>query len=137
MKAKELMTNKDKVTCLYNDMSLKECYEKLLKSHFTMIPVLEKDSERYLYSISSLDLLKAIMKTNSIEEALNMPINSIEIERLIICAPIDSEVKDLIDLIANQNYVPLVSPKGEFKGIITRKKLIFHLKNIILEGKKQ
>lgn len=137
MKAKELMTSKDKVTCLYNDMDLQECYKKLSESHFTMIPVLERESGRYLYSLSTLDILKSIMESNSLEKALKSPLTSIETERLIICAPIESEVADLVDLIANQNFVPIVNKKGEFEGIITRRKLIFHLKNIILKGRKK
>ena len=94
MKAKELMTSKDKVTCLYNDMDLQECYKKLSESHFTMIPVLERESGRYLYSLSTLDILKSIMESNSLEKALKSPLTSIETERLIICAPIESEDAD-------------------------------------------
>lgn len=116
MKAKELMTSKDKVTCLYNDMDLQECYKKLSESHFTMIPVLERESGRYLYSLSTLDILKSIMESNSLEKALKSPLTSIETERLIICAPIESEVADLILLPIRISSL-LLTKKANSRGL--------------------
>ena len=133
MKLEDLLTSKNKVTCLYNNMNLKACYERIKSSHFMMIPVLEKGSERYLYSLSSYDLLKKIMDENSIDKSLNSPVSSIEIERLIISSRIDSSLEEIATLVANQNYLPIVSPTGEFLGIITRKTLIFYLLNRLEE----
>lgn len=134
MDIKELLTSKNKVTCLYSNMNLKECYKRIKNSHYMMIPVLEQGSQRYLYSLSSYDLLKKIMDENSIEDSLNSPVSSIEIERLIISSRIDSSLDEIATLVANQNFLPIVSPTGEFLGIITRKTLIFYLLNQ-LEGK--
>ena len=40
---------------------------------------------------------------------------------------IDKDVNDLIDLIVNQNFVPVEDDKGVFIGIITRKSVMDYL----------
>lgn len=129
MKAIELSTPRSKVEFLYNDMTVGEAIKKMSKRRYSMIPVLEKDSNRYLYSISSGDLLYRIIVETKLEDAYALPLSVVSVERLVLAAPADSDPADLADLVANQNYIPLVDAKGVFAGIVTRKAYLYYLIN--------
>ena len=124
---KELVTAKSRVISLYSTMSVEEAVKKMTKGHFQMVPVLEKDSGRYLYSLSAQDLLNFIVSTGSYERALPLPLSNVPIDRLILPCVLDTDIDSMVDLLANQNFVPLVDGSGIFQGIITRKKVIYML----------
>lgn len=124
---KDLITPKSRVITLYSEMTIREAVDKLSKGRFQMVPVLEKDSGRYLYSLAASDLLKHIVALGSYEKAIGDPISSVPVERLIIPCKSDISMNALVDLLANQNYVPLVDEGGIFSGIITRKKVLYRL----------
>ncbi|MCR5491346.1 MAG: CBS domain-containing protein [Bacilli bacterium] len=108
-------------------MTIEESIQKMNKGRFQMVPVLEKESGRYLYSLSASDMLNHIINVGSYEKALHDPIASIPVDRLIVPCTNDIGINGLIDLLANQNYVPLVDGGGIFQGIITRKKVLYRL----------
>jgi predicted transcriptional regulator len=124
---KQLVTPKSRVTTLFSDMTIRQAIERMNKSRFQMVPVLEKDSGRYLYSLAASDILKHIVTAGSYEKSLDNPISRIPIDRLIIPATNDISMEMLVDLLANQNYVPIVDNGGIFGGIITRKNDLYHL----------
>ena len=124
---KGLITAKSRVIALYSTMSVDEAVKKMTKGHFQMVPVLEKESGRYLYSLSAQDLLNFIVATGSYERALPLPLSNVPIDRLILPCKADDDLDSMLDLLANQNYVPVVDNSGIFQGIITRKKVIYML----------
>ncbi len=127
MKAKDLSTPKSKVISVYSDTSVESALKIMLKSHFTMIPVLERESDRYIYSLSTSDILARFAETEDIESVKKETISSIAIGRLIVPCRMDTEVEILTDLVVNQNYVPLVDEDGKFVGLVTRKAVINYL----------
>ncbi len=127
MKAKELVTNKKKITYVYGDSTLEEAIKAFAKSSYSMIPVLERVSDRYLYSITATDVLNWMAAGHSLEEAEKTPLSALSLTRLIASCQENAEVSSIADLVANQNYVPLVDEKGVFVGLVTRKSLIFRL----------
>ena len=127
MKAKELATPKSKVLILYNDLSIGEAIKIMNKRKYQMIPVVERNSNRYLYSVSSRDILVKILNEKDLNAVLEEPLSSVAIDRLIIPCQADTDIGDLLDLIVNQNYVPLVDANGVLQGIVTRRALINHL----------
>ena len=92
MDAKNLLTPKTKVEYLYNDITVGEAIAKMKKRRYALIPVLERNSNRYLYSISSGDLLYKITEIGDDKKAESLPLSEVEINRLVIPAP---QVKDI------------------------------------------
>ena len=130
MKAKELIINKSKVVTLYSDMTIKEALDTVLKSNLSCIPVLERDSKRYLYSISAYGLLRKVSEGDK-EKVYGEPVSKVLVERLLVPCRIDTDARALVDLVVNQNFVPIVDEKGIFQGIVTRKAVINYLVDIV------
>ena len=127
MKAKELATPIRRVSVLHNDITVKEAIATMDKCRYTMIPVLERNSNRYLYSLSTGDILRHVVASGDLQKALKDPISLITMERLVLSCNEDTEIADLFDLAVNQNYVPLVDKAGVFKGILTRRSVLNYL----------
>ena len=127
MKAKELATPLRRVTTLFNDITVKEAIATMEKCRYTMIPVVERNSIRYLYSLSTGDILRHVVHLGDLDKALKDPISAIQMQRLVLSCNEDTEIADLFDMAVNQNYVPLVDKAGVFKGILTRRSILNYL----------
>ena len=127
MKAKEIATPLRRVAVLHNDISVKEAILTMEKCHYTMIPVLERNSSRYLYSLSTGDILRHIVHGGDLQKALQDPISVIQLQRLVLSCNEEAEIASLFDVAVNQNYVPLVDKSGVFKGILTRRSILNYL----------
>lgn len=127
MQAIELATPRNRVETLFSDMTIGEAIKVIEKKKFQMIPVIERDSKRYLYSVSAGDILRKILKEKDLNKALADPISSLSIERLIVACSKETEISELIYLVVNQNFVPLVDSAGVLQGIVTRRAIIDHL----------
>ena len=127
MKAKDLATSAKRVQFLYSDFTIAESIKKMEKCHYTMIPVIERNSARYLYSVSSGDLLHHLVLNGDIKTVLDDPLSTVRIDRLTLSCNEDIEVTELFDLAVNQNYIPLVDANGTFRGILTRRAILTYL----------
>lgn len=127
MKAKDLATSAKRVQFLYSDFTIAESIKKMEKCHYTMIPVIERNSARYLYSVSSGDLLHHLVLNGDIKKVLDDPLSTVRIDRLTLSCNEDVEVTELFDLAINQNYIPLVDGNGTFRGILTRRAILSYL----------
>ena len=127
MKCKELATPVKRVSCLYSDMTLSQAIAKMQKCHYAMIPVIERNSMRYLYSVSTGDLLYHLVGKKELGDSLEAPLSTVRIDRLTPSCNEDVDVDEVYDMAINQNYVPLVDNSGIFRGILTRRALINYL----------
>ena len=127
MKAKELATPAKRVEFLYSDFTIADAVKKMEKCHYTMIPVIERNSARYLYSVTSGDILHRLVSASDMKTALSEPLSTVRIERLTLACNEDVEVNDLFELAINQNYIPLVDNNGAFHGILTRRAILSYL----------
>lgn len=127
MDAKNLLTPKTKVEYLYNDITVGEAIAKMRRRRYALIPVLERNSNRYLYSISSSDLLYKITEIGDVKKAESLPLSEVEINRLVIPAPQVQDIESLGDLLSSQNFVPIVDEKGIFLGLVTRRSVFNYL----------
>ena len=127
MKAKDIMTVARKVEFVYHDITIGEAIDKMARNRYTMIPVLERNSMRYLYSLSSSDILRKVMADNNPAVTREALLSSISVQRFIVPCAQSTDINDLTDLVINQNYVPLVDEKGVFQGIVTRRAIINYL----------
>ncbi len=118
---------KIKVEFLLEDFSLRQAIEKMEYHRYSVVPVLSKDG-KYLYSLSEGDILYAMTKNKlKFEDLTKIRLESIKRDRDVKPVSINSSMDDLVKLIVDQNFVPVVDDRGVFIGIITRKAVINYL----------
>ena len=118
---------KIKVEFLLDNFSLRQAIEKMEYHRYSVVPVLSKDG-KYLYSLSEGDILYAMTKNKlKFEDLTKIHLESIERDRDVKPVSINSSMDDLVKLIVDQNFVPVVDDRGVFIGIITRKAVINYL----------
>lgn len=123
MRTKDLLIPKAKVDFLYSDLSIGDAIKKMDKHRYQMIPVIERESGRYVYSVSAGDILREIT-SNPDTSVLNNSLSTISISRLVVPSKNYKNIGELGYLISNQNFVPIVDDSGIFLGIITRQSII-------------
>ena len=127
-----LIPKKD-VEFIYDDFSLRQTLEKMEFHHYTAIPVLDRNG-KYMYSISDGDILFTIKERKlNIKQCEHINVSEVSRYRDTKSIKIDKTMIDLIGLIVNQNFVPVVDDIGSFIGIITRKAVLTYLKEKLLE----
>lgn len=118
---------KIKVEFLLENFSLRQAIEKMEYHRYSVVPVLSKDG-KYLYSLSEGDILYAMTKNKlKFEDLTKIHLESIKRDRDVKPVSINSSMDDLVKLIVDQNFVPVVDDRGIFIGIITRKAVINYL----------
>jgi predicted transcriptional regulator len=117
-----LLIPKKDVEYLYGDYSVRQALEKMEFHRYTMIPVIDKATGSYLYSLSEGDILWHLKDHHiSWGETEREKISEIGVSRKIQSVNINTTLGDLEPLIISQNYVPVTDDKGIFIGIVTRK----------------
>jgi len=121
------LTPKNNVEYLHDTFSVRQALEKMEHHRYSSIPVIDKEG-RYVETLSTSDLLWFIKGKNlNLEMCEKISIKEIQPHRSNTSIRIDKDVNDLIDLIVNQNFVPVEDDKGIFIGIITRKSVMDYL----------
>ena len=122
------MIPKSEVCYAEEHWSLRQVAEKMIANDLTSIPILNQEG-KYVGTISEGDLFRFIkLKANlNYKEAESTPISCLKHERAVEPIRFDAQMKDLVGLAGNQNFVPVLDAKGTFIGIITRKAIIGYL----------
>jgi len=129
------LTPKSNVEFILDSFTVRQTLEKMEYHHYSAIPVLDKDG-KYVETISDGDLLMSIKEHKlDWEEAMKVKISDLKLLRNIKPISIDKKMDELIGLIINQNFVPVVDDMEHFIGIITRKAVIEYMNAELLENK--
>jgi len=129
------LTPKSTVEYVLDSFTIRQTLEKMEYHHYSAIPVLDKDG-KYVETISDGDLLMSIKEHKlDWEEAMKVKISDLKLLRNIKPISIDKTMDELIELIVNQNFVPVVDDMEHFIGIITRKAVIEYMNAELLENK--
>ena len=120
---------KVEVDYLRDHMTIRQGLEKMRRSGYTAIPVIDRE-DRYVGVISEGDFLWAILERNSNLEDITMKkLEQMTIRDLIrmdkvkpVC--IDTNMEQLLGQAQNQNFVPVIDDRSVFIGIITRSDII-------------
>lgn len=124
---------KGKVEFLYEDYSLRQALEKIEYHQYSTIPVISRDG-KYLFSLSDGDLLWEIKKLNlNLEACEKRYIKNITPKKKMLAIRSDKNMDELIDIITNQNFVPVIDDRDNFIGIITRKSVIEYLRKLTIK----
>lgn len=120
----KLLTPKDKVAYIDSSISIRQGLEKFKAHGYTAIPVINKDGT-YFGVVSEGDFLWSIMNNSIItqEELEKKNIKDI-IRKKVPSCKINVSYKELLNLIANYNFVPIVDDRDILMGIITRKSVL-------------
>ncbi|NLK12978.1 MAG: CBS domain-containing protein [Candidatus Phytoplasma sp.] len=122
------MIPKEKVVYIYDDFTIRQAMEKMEHYRYSVIPILNKEG-LYVGSISEGDILWYIksQKEFNYKIAENSLITEITPNKKYQSIGINHEMKDLITMIENQNFVPVVDDRSVFIGMVTRKSVIQYL----------
>lgn len=120
---------KVEVSYLYDYMTVRQGLEKMRRSGYTAIPVIDKE-DRYVGVISEGDFLWNILSRNdNIEDISMKKLEDMTIRDMIqmgkvkpVC--IDTNMEQLLGQAQNQNFVPVIDDRNVFIGIITRSDII-------------
>lgn len=118
-----LLTPKTSLVYLNDNVTIRQALEKMRVHRFTSIPVINHFDGTYVGSVAEGDLLYNLIKEESvsIKELENKSITSIIRPLYMPAMKADTTIKELIDLITIQNYVPIVDDRNILMGIVTRK----------------
>ena len=125
---------KAEVAYLRDDMTLRQGLEKLRRSGFSAIPVIDIE-DRYVGVVGVGDFLWNILAYNQNLE--NITLKNLEHTCVrdflqngkVKPACIDTPMENLLERAKNQNFVPVLDDHRCFIGIITRKDIIRYYYN--------
>ena len=119
------MKPKCEVSYLYDDFSMRQGLEKLERSGYTAIPVINRRGE-YEGTITEGDFLWALKNKFSLDlkQAEEVPLETVKRRTRVEPISINANMEDLVSKAMNQNFVPVIDDKGIFIGIVTRKDII-------------
>ena len=120
---------KAEVSYLRDDMTLRQGLEKLRRSGFNAIPVIDVE-DRYVGVVSVADFLWNILAYNqnleniTLKRLENMTVRDFLQNGKVRPACIDTPMEDLMECAKNQNFVPVIDDRSVFIGIVTRSDII-------------
>lgn len=116
---------KEKTHFIHDTDSLRQALEKMENSGFTAIPIINKKGE-YVKTITEGDILRHVKYNEnlSLKKAEKISVNSIEIKREVKSIKVYANMEDLLEIVLDQNFVPVIDDMEHFIGIITRKSII-------------
>ncbi|MEC0242841.1 CBS domain-containing protein [Paenibacillus dokdonensis] len=131
MEISDFLFPKDKVAYVHSTANMQEAMEMLEKSQYTAIPVIDEKG-KYVGTLSEGDLLWKMKNTPGLSFQNLSIVQVQEIKRRIKneCVAIQANLEDMLELAADQNFVPVVDDQI-FVGIIRRKDIIeYYTSNI-------
>lgn len=117
---------KVEVSYLYDDCPVRQALDDMLKSGFTAIPVIDHKGY-YVGTIGEGDFLRLLLRKKP-EEIDRMTVGQVERRVKHRTVSIDARMEDLVDLVTEQNFVPVADGRDMFIGIVTRHDIIAHWK---------
>lgn len=134
MIALRYLTPKKEVQCLYEDFTIRQALEKMEFHRYGTIPVIERKTGRYLYSLSEGDFLWYLKKGGfTLHDLQQKPLSEVSPSRNIVPASVNEEMETLYSLAIQQNFVPILDDIGVFIGIVTRKRIMCAYQELLQE----
>lgn len=120
-----LLKYKGSVAYLFDDNTLRQGLEKMRYHGYTAIPVITRDGI-YKGTVSEGDFLWHCVDSGKydIKEQELFTVNDIIRPDWNPPAKISISIEDLVNMVMDQNFVPMIDDRGVFIGIITRKDII-------------
>ena len=131
------LTPKTDVVSLMDTDSVYTVLETLKKYRYASVPILN-EAGNYVGTVKEGDLLWYIdsMKKYDLESLKEINIMEVPRRSNNDTAKIDANVEDLLGVLINQNFVPVIDDAGIFIGIVKRREVISYTYDL-LKGKDQ
>ena len=119
------LTPKSEVAHLHDDWTLRQGIEKLERSGYTAVPLIDRQG-KYIGTVSEGDILRILKKRYDINLRAAEGVSILAVERKVDIHPVsvDATMEDLVRMAMNQNFVPVIDDNKIFIGIVTRKDII-------------
>ena len=93
--------------------------------NFSAVPVISRTG-KYVGTLTASDILGCIKENFdlSIKRSADFPVSRVRRVRDNKPVYINAKMEDMLDIIQNQNFVPVVDDENNFIGIITRRQVI-------------
>ena len=116
---------KSEVAYIYDYHTLRQALEIMEYHKYSSVPILNREG-KYVGTITEGDILRAIEALChwDIFQAERVKICDVPRKRDHQAISINTDMDDLVDVIADQNFVPVIDDQEKFIGIITRKDVI-------------
>ncbi len=123
-----LLLPKSTVAYLYDDFTLRQVLEKMRYHGYTTLPVLTRDNH-YFGTLSEGDLLWYFMDAGFVDfgKCEDIRLRDVVNMRHYPPVPIDMNIREVVDLLVDYNFLPVVDDLDSFVGIITRNKILQEL----------
>lgn len=124
-----------------DNMTLRQGLEKLHRSGYTAIPVIDAE-DRYVGVVSEGDFLWNILAQNESLEGItkkrmeHLTVRDILQGGKVHAVRIDTSMEQLVEQAQNQNFVPVVDDRSVFIGIVTRRDVITYFKEKLKKNRK-
>lgn len=121
-----LLTPKNQLKFLDASNTARQGVEKIRITGYTAIPVVDSKSGCYVGTISEGDLLWQLLDAphQSLKDLESIKLIDLIDSRKYKAMHVETPMDDLVKLIMNQNFVPIIDDRGVFMGIVTRRKVI-------------
>ena len=125
------ITPKHESVCLEKEATMRQALEKMEYHRYTAIPLVDKKG-RYAGTLTEGDLLWKLKNTPDLtfEQTNKISLNDVPKRMKNKPISINAEIDEIIDMIMNQNFVPVVDDHKVFVGIITRKAVMSYLRSL-------
>ena len=133
---------KVEVTYLYDHMTLRQGLEKMHRSGYAAVPVIDRE-DRYVGVVSEGDFLWNILEHNkslndiTIKQSEELTIREILQMGKVRPVCIDTNMEELLGQAQMQNFVPVIDDRSVFIGIITRSDIIKYFVKKQLDAARQ
>jgi len=124
-----LLTPKTELACLQDNMNVRQALEKMQAHHYMAIPVISKKGE-YVGTVTEGDLLNCLIEEDGdLDDLEDISIKGIIRKDYTAPVKVDASIDELVNLIVEQNFVPVVDDRNILMGIVTRKRVLKELLN--------
>ena len=119
----QLLHPKALIDYIYDDTTCRQALEIMGNHGFTAVPVIDHEG-RYVRTLSEGDILWFMINNavGSRRELEAYCVNDVSEKRNVEVKPVSvtSTIDDVILMLVNQNFVPVIDDRNMFIGIITR-----------------
>lgn len=133
----QLLHPKALIDYIYDDTTCRQALEIMGNHGFTAVPVIDHEG-RYVKTLSEGDLLWFMIKNGvGLKRDLEQfNVYDVNIKRNIEVKPVSvaSSIDDVILMLVNQNFVPVIDDRKMFIGIITRSDVLKYCHSRLNDG---
>ncbi len=126
-----LLSPKEETFYLDNNSTIRQVLEKFDYHKFSVVPLIDKEGH-FISTISEGDILRYIKNDYNfnIKIAETKMVSDVERYRPYKALDISSSIKDVISILFEQNFIPIIDDRGMYIGIIKRKAVLQYLSKL-------